>query len=168
MDPLWEVVGKTKEEKTNNITSVLKAIPIFSDLSPKELREVEKIIYHRHYKEGEFIFRQGHPGLGMYIIADGSVRIVDESGESGKNVIAILAKGDFFGDLALLDESPRTASVVTCEASEILGFFRPDFIDLLHRKPRIGTKILFQLARIIGERLKKTNQLLIEERKKRS
>jgi len=54
MDPLWEVVGKTKEEKTNNITSVLKAIPIFSDLSPKELREVEKIIYHRHYKEGEF------------------------------------------------------------------------------------------------------------------
>lgn len=168
MDPLWEPIKKREKEDTDDITSILKSIPIFSDLSGRELREVEKIIYHRYYGEGEFIFRQGHPGLGMYIIVNGSVRIVDESGESGKNIIAILTKGDFFGDLALLDESPRTASAVACEASEILGFFRPDFIDLLYRKPRMGIKILFQLARIIGERLKKTNQLLIEEREKRS
>ncbi|MBO8129927.1 MAG: cyclic nucleotide-binding domain-containing protein [Candidatus Marinimicrobia bacterium] len=166
METIWESILKTEKSNEEDSLSILKKIPLFNNLSNKELKEVEKIMYYRHFRENEHIFHQGDPGLGMYIIVKGMVKIIDEKAETGKNIIAILNKGDFFGELSLLAEEPRSASAISSEESAILGFFRPDFLDLLKRKPKLGNKILLNLANIIGERLKKTNQLLIEERKK--
>jgi CRP-like cAMP-binding protein len=71
--------------------------------------------------------------------------------------LATLRNGEFFGELALLDESPRSATAVAKEPSNIIGLFRPDLFELLERKPRVGNKFLFQLALIIGDRLKNCN-----------
>jgi len=62
--------------------------------------------------------------------------------------------------LALLDEAPRSASAIADDNCDILGFFRPDFLNLLYRRPELGIKILFALAKIIGERLRRTNEQL--------
>ncbi|MCK4448175.1 MAG: cyclic nucleotide-binding domain-containing protein, partial [Candidatus Marinimicrobia bacterium] len=70
--------------------------------------------------------------------------------------------GDFFGELSLLDEEVRSASAIAKDHSTLLGFLRPDLFSLLERNPELGNKILLNLARVIGARLRKTNELLAE------
>ena len=156
-----------KKKKEDDIFTILNQVPIFSDLTPKELAEVEKIVHQRRYKKNETIIQAGDPGLGMYIVVKGSVEIMEEDEKAGKRTLAKLSDGSFFGDMALLDEDPRSASATALADSDILGFFRPDFLDLIYRKPKLGIKVLLALARVIGERLRHTNELLtkIQEKK---
>lgn len=156
-----------KKKKEDNIYTILKKVPIFSDLTPKELTEVEKIVHRRRYKKNETIIHTGDPGLGMYIIVNGSVEIVEEDEKAGKRSLAKLSDGSFFGDMALLDEDPRSASAIALADSDIMGFFRPDFLDLIYRKPKLGIKVLLALARVIGERLRHTNELLVKIQEKK-
>ncbi len=165
-NPIWEVIEIRKGKDRDDIFKVMKNVPIFSELNEKEMEELEKIIHRRGYKKGEPIFRMGDPGLGMYIIIKGSVNIAEEKVDGEMTTIAVLEKGAFFGDLALLDEAPRSASAIANEDSDILGFFRPDLLDFLYRKPKMGIKILFGLARTIGERLRRTNLQLSELQEK--
>jgi len=158
--PLWDPISAKNKSEMSDIMQILAKMPIFSDLDSKELKEVEKIIYHRKYKKGEPIFRMGDPGLGMYIIINGAVEIVEEPENGTRTKLAELEKGAFFGDMALLDEKPRSASAIAMVDSDIIGFFRPDFLDLLYRKPRMGIKILWALSRVVGERLRKTDEQL--------
>ncbi len=161
-NPIWSNGIFMKKRKKENIFTILKQVPIFSDLSDRELVEIEKILHKRKYKEGEPVIRKGDPGLGMYIIVKGSVDIIDKEKKASQKTLASLHDGSFFGDMALLDESPRSASAVATIDSEIIGFFRPDFLDLIYRKPKLGIKILLALAKVLGERLRRTNELLIQ------
>jgi len=167
-NPIWGNGIFKKKKKEDDILTLLKQVPIFSDLSPKELAEVEKIVHRRSYKRNEPIIKTGDPGLGMYIIVKGSVEIATEEGKCEKSVLAQLSDGSFFGDLALLDESPRSASAIALEDCNVIGFFRPDFLDLLYRKPKLGIKVLFALAKTIGERLRRTDELLMKIQEKKS
>jgi len=165
-NPIWEMIKTRQKEHTESIHNILRRVPIFEDLSLREMMEVEKIIHRRKYATGEPVFRMGDPGLGMYIIVTGKVAIVEEAKDQAELQLAELQDGAFFGDLALLDESPRSASAIARSDCDIIGFFRPDFIDLLYRKPKTGIKILSALAKIVGERLRRTNVLLSELQKK--
>ena len=93
----------------------------------------------------------------MYVILDGSVAITDSD---SKTIFATLKSGDFFGELALLDEEPRSASAIAEEPSRLIGFFRTDLLTLMKRSPELGNKILLNLSRVLGERLRRTNQEL--------
>ncbi len=158
--PIWENIVFKKKSEMSDTMRVLAKVPIFSDLDEKELVEIEKIVYRRQYKKGEPIFRMGDPGLGMYIIVEGTVEILEELENEEQKHLADLGEGAFFGDLALLDEAPRSASAISKVDCDIIGFFRPDLVDLLYRKPQQGIKILWALARVIGERLRRTNEQL--------
>ena len=166
-NPIWGDGIFKKKKKEDDIFTLLKKVPIFSDLTPKELAEVEKIVHQRRYKKSETIIHDGDPGLGMYIIVSGSVEIVEEDETAGKKTLAKLSDGSFFGDMALLDEEPRSASAIALVDSDIMGFFRPDFLDLIYRKPKLGIKVLLALARVIGERLRHTNELLAKIKAKK-
>lgn len=167
-NPIWGNSLFKKKKKENDILNLLKQVPIFSDLNPKELAEVEKIVHKRAYTKKEPIIKMGDPGLGMYIVVKGSVEIITEEGKSEESVLAHLTEGSFFGELALLDESPRSASAIALEECSVIGFFRPDFLDLLNRKPKLGIKVLFALAKTIGERLRRTDELLMQTQEKKS
>ena len=145
---------------------VLRQVPVFEDFEPKELSVIEKLVHHRTYKPNEYIFRRNAPGEGLYIILQGNVDIMTESETGEMNLVASFREGDFFGDLSLLDREPRSASAISKDHSELLGFFRPDLSGILKRKPDLGVKILFNVAKVIGERLRKTNELLIEAQAK--
>jgi CRP/FNR family transcriptional regulator, cyclic AMP receptor protein len=157
---LWHNFFRKRSEEDNTLETLLSKVPIFGQLSDRELRRVATIVHKREYSPEEFIFRQGDPGLGMYVVVDGEVEILlaDQDGEEKK--LAVLKAGDFFGELSLLDESPRSASAVARTQSNIIGFFRPDLVDLLNRSPKSGTKILFKLGEVIGTRLRITNEQL--------
>jgi CRP/FNR family cyclic AMP-dependent transcriptional regulator len=159
VNKLWENIFKFSQKKTDNIDNILLKIPIFQDIKHRELKKIKRILHQREYKKNETVFNKGDVGLGMYIIARGIVEIVSEP---GRQMLAELNDGDFFGELALLDESPRSATAVTKTPCEMLCFFKPELLDLVNRDPKLGGKILFKLAWTIGERLKRTNEQIKE------
>lgn len=158
---IWKNVFKraVKEAEDNNL-DMLKAIPILSDLTKNELREFERIIHQRYYRPNENIFWEGEPGVGMYIIQKGTVKIYKILPDMKDKELAILKSGDFFGELALLDELPRSASAVAMETCHILGLFRPELFDIFERNPKLGLKVITKLARMIGNRLRITSDKL--------
>lgn len=157
MNTLWENIFRNRKKKDGDSREILVGIPVFEDLSGRELSEIQRIMHRRQYRPGEVIFQQGTPGLGMYVIVSGEVDILCDP-ES--HTLAELKDGEFFGELALLDDSPRTATARAKTACTLLCLFQPDLLDLVERNPRLGVRILVRLARTIGARLRRTNEQL--------
>ena len=156
---IWGNVFR-QEATDRSIAAMIGRIPVFSTLSKTELRLIEKIVYLRNYQQDEVIFVEGEPGAGMYIIESGKVRIclgphVDEEHE-----IALLEHGDFFGELALIDDHPRSATAVATLPTRLVGFFRSDLISIINRTPRMGVKIQQNIMQILVRRLRITDQRL--------
>ena len=160
--PLWANVIKKQDENEHNITKILRNIPLFVKLSKRERKKLSRLVYERNYKPDEYLFREGNPGSGMFIIKNGSISI-ERTSKSGEIMhLAILSSGDFVGELALLDDSPRSASARCKMNTTIVAFFRQDFFNLIAREPSLGSKILKELAIMIGDRLKETNEALLK------
>jgi CRP-like cAMP-binding protein len=163
-DSFWTNIFARSTDEQKTIVEVLRKLPLFCDFKDGQLREFERIMHRRSFKAEETIFWEGEPGVGMYIIHEGRVGIYKRINDNEREQLAELKKGDFFGEVALLDESPRSATAVALEDTRILGLFRPDLVELAERKPRLGTLFFFQLARVLGERLRGMNQELQELR----
>lgn len=153
MKSLYENFFKNKES-SDPVLQVLGQVPIFENLTPKELKDLARLTHERFYKANEPVFKKLAPSEGMYVILKGIVEIKDPDSNT---TFATLGSGDFFGELALLDEEPRSAMAVATEASELVGFFRTDLLTLMKRGPELGNKILLNLSRVLGERLRRTN-----------
>jgi len=165
---LWENIFRNWKKDESEEALALKNVPVFEDLAPKEIGAMEKLVHKRTYKPDEFVFRKNAPGEGLYIILTGKVDIVTEDENGSQSIVASLKEGDFFGDLALLDEAPRSASAIAKDHSTLLGFFRPDLNALIKRNPQLSVKIILNLASVIGERLRNTNELLAKVTKSNS
>jgi CRP-like cAMP-binding protein len=157
MDILWSNIFRKNNAGQNGMLDILKSVPIFRDLNDRELRKIERLIYVRSFKKDETIFRQGEPGLGMYIVESGRVLILLAP---HAEPLAELSEGEFFGELSLLDEAPRSASAVAVEETKLLCFFHPELMDLLNVDPKLGLKLVIGLARTIGERTKKAAEYI--------
>ncbi len=141
---------------------VLRNIPLFDDLSRRDIATLQRLLHRREYVAGESIFTQGEPGLGMYIIAKGVVSIQSEP--SGRELVE-LNDGDFFGEIALLNEVIRSATARAKSDCMLLSLFQPDLMGLLERNPRLGVKILLSLSRLVGIRLVEVSDELETMRK---
>ncbi len=157
---IWKNIFSERIVREGSTEEVLSKVPAFGSLTTRELKEVAVIVHKRQYRAGEPVFYQGDPGLGMYIIQEGEVSISLAGKESVDEELAVLTDGDFFGEIALLDESPRSANAVCKSDCTLIGFFRPDLFELIEKKPRLGTKIVLKLAEIVAQRLRKTDKEL--------
>ena len=148
MQSLWKsLLGGGASSSEDDLVG---RIPLFEDLTGRELGAVQRLLHRRDYVAGESIFVQGEPGLGMYIIVRGAVSIQSEP--SGRELVE-LGNGDFFGEIALLNEVIRTATARAKSDCTLLSLFQPDLLSLLDRNPRLGVKVLLALARLVGLRL---------------
>ena len=159
-DAVWKNFFSQKGIREGSIEEVLSKVPAFANLSPRELKEVAAIVHKREYRTGEPVFYQGDPGLGMYIVQDGEVSITIMGKDGNERELAMLNDGDFFGELALLDESPRSANAVCKSDCMLIGFFRPDLFELIEKKNTLGIKIVLKLAEIVAQRLRQTDKEL--------
>ena len=132
---------------------------------------MEKIVNIRHYRPGESIFRQGEVGVGMYVVVSGSVNIYVEevqaaTGEPKTTHVTQLKTADFFGELALVEnEGRRSASATAHEEAIMIGFFKPDLMEIIDRSPTAGVKILMRLGEVLGARLRQTTSRITEIKK---
>ncbi len=158
MESFWRNLFRRKASSEVPL-DLLREIPVFAELSPRELAAITRILYRRQYAEGEVIFHQGDPGGGMYIVVEGTVTITYEP--TGR-CLATLKPGDSFGEISLLNETPRSATAEAAVPCTVYGFFRPELLGLLERDPRLGVKVLLPLAQIAGRRLINTDALCAE------
>lgn len=160
MSKFWDrFLGRGKDDTEKTLIEMLHTIPVFEDLSKRELAAIERILHEREYKPNETIFRENEPGMGMYIIESGKVTILIESSNL---ILSELEDGDFFGEVSLLDDSPRSATAVAKEQSKLFGFFQPDLFGLVGRNHQLGMKIILRLARLVSKRLRRANQQSLE------
>jgi CRP/FNR family transcriptional regulator, cyclic AMP receptor protein len=124
----------------------LKKVALFSSLSDDELEQVASCLQVERVPRNTMIVQQGDPGDSMYVILMGRIKVGLFS-EGGREVIlAHLEPGDFFGEMAIVAEQPRSASVVAVEDSSLLKLTRADFVRQVHRNPDIALNMMKLLA----------------------
>ena len=131
-------------------------VPLFQSLSPEDSERLSVSVVSQLLKKGEVLFRKGGEGNALYIIKEGSIKISLPSRDGSEVILAIFSKGDFLGEMALLDGMPRSADAVALEPSEVLVLNRSDFLALLKDNEKAMKSILCSLSL----RLRKTDQLL--------
>ncbi|MDP2810782.1 MAG: cyclic nucleotide-binding domain-containing protein [Rhodocyclaceae bacterium] len=147
------MVNLFRPRKTTPRLERLRNLSLFVNLTPAELQIVDGLLHERDYLAGEVIFDEGEEGQAIYIVAAGDVLICRQGqGEAGR--VAQLGPGTFFGELALLDNSPRSAQARAATACQLIVFFRDDFVGLLDTHARIASKISRELARHLGARMR--------------
>jgi uncharacterized membrane protein len=139
-------------------SELLHSIPMFEGLSDEDLGHLASNLAERQLKAGEMIFNQGDTGSSMYIVAVGHVNI-HLPGEASRRVsLKDIARGEYFGELALFDDKPRSASALATTDATLLELSREMLSDYLERRPRAAMAIL----RTMAERLRETNAMLSE------
>jgi len=134
----------------------LAEVPLFTGLSEPELVVVGERVRQRRYRQGDTIFYRDDPGVALYIILDGRVKIHNETPDGGDMIIAVLTTGDFFGELAVIDGDERSACATSLEPTELLMLTKEDLHDIIQRNPKIGLNLLVTLA----GRLRRTTEAL--------
>ena len=159
----WKNIFTNWGKKESETVTIIKKIPIFTNLNYRELEEVSKLLHDRVYKPDEYIFKRHAPGEGMFIIHSGEVNIIVGEATGNTHVLAELSNGDFFGEMALMEDEVRSAAALAKDHTKLLGFFRPDLQTLIEINPSLGNKILQNLSEVVCTRLRKTNELLMEK-----
>ena len=159
-DGIWGNIFRLGHNQS--LAEILQNIPIFHELTPKELKILERVVHTRTYQPAETVFVEDEPGAGMYVIRSGRIDIVLKHETQNPMILAELEPGDFFGEMALLGDSARSATAVAREQSELIGFFHPDLLEIINLHPVMGSKVTFGLARTLSERLRYTNTQLRE------
>lgn len=129
--------------------TALQNVPFFKNLDSEDASELANRLVPRRFGAGQVIFHLGDPGGLLYILSRGKVKISYTTPEGQEVVLAILGPGDFFGELALLDDSPRSATAESLEPTETLTLHRDDFIHYITENPAFALHVLQTLAQHI-------------------
>ncbi len=127
-------------------TTFLKKIPLFAELHEAELQIVARELSWVQFKKGDAIFYEGDPGLTLYIVESGNVRIYVHCADGQETSVSVCTSGDIFGELAVIDGLPRSASAIAMEDSVVLGLNREQFRDYTRRFPQLALNFLKTLS----------------------
>lgn len=137
----------TPHDSSLSTADRLRRVPLFAQLDEEELIRIATAAREKSYPKNSVILFEDDPGDALYIVLQGQVKVV-LIGEDGREVIlSILGDGDFFGEMALIDEQPRSAHVIAMEESNLLVLHRDDFHRTLQDTPRIALGLLRALSR---------------------
>jgi len=138
-------------------TQFLRESPLFRDLNEAERAQVLIIGQVRGYAGEEVIFREGDPGDGLYIVMAGEIRISKHTG-AGEEALAILSSNAFFGEMALVDDSPRAADAIANGPARTFFIPLKELRTLIETNHGIALKVLYALCEVLTQRLRETNE----------
>jgi CRP/FNR family transcriptional regulator len=135
-------------------TDLLGRVPLFSELSARELEEVARVAVPRSYPKGVRIFHEGDMSDACYVVREGDLRVTREHSDGRAIALATLGRGDIFGELAMLDGGSRSASVETLTDAELLALPATDVRRVIAAHGDLAAKLIIALTR----RLRETNE----------
>ncbi len=138
----------------------LAKVPFFDGLTADALAMIAQVTTEETHPYGTLIFKYGDPGDKLYIILEGKVRISREVGGMGEEALAVLGAGEVFGEMSLLDETPRSADAKAHERCRLLVITKDAFDDLLFLHKDLAYEVLWSCVRMLAARLRETNDKL--------
>lgn len=141
----------------SDVYEALGKIHLFRGLTEEGLSLVAAIAREESFKVGAVIFREGEVGDKLYMILDGKVRISRDVAGMGEEALAVLGPGDAFGEMSLIDDSPRSADARVHEKCRLLVLTKEAMEDLLFLHKELAYEILWNFVRTLSSRLRETN-----------
>lgn len=138
---------------------VLRSSKLFSGMLAAELQALEQTAQLKAYKAGRTIFQEGDPGDGVYIVVEGRVQITSLVGQDKRSVLTTFGPGDFFGEMAVLDEQPRSATVTAEVDTQVYFINREDMLKILARSPSLAVSLMKEFS----TRMREFNHLYTQE-----
>ena len=138
--------------------SLLKKVALFEGLTQGQLAKVASIAKVQQYEGSSFIFREGDTGQEMYVIVEGRVRISKNVPGIGEEALAILEKGQYFGEMAVIDDSPRSADAIAHTPCTLWTIERSKLDQLMFTDNDLAYVLLWTFVRTLSERLRDTSE----------
>jgi CRP/FNR family transcriptional regulator, cyclic AMP receptor protein len=141
-------------------TEQLRRVELFASLKQRALERIASIAHEETHARETSIFQHGDVGDKVYLILEGKVRIVRQIPGLGEEALAVLGPGQVFGEMALLDESPRSADALCHDSCRLLAIAKEDLDDLLFQDKDLAYEVLWGTVHMLVERLRSTNDKL--------
>ncbi|MBN1434776.1 cyclic nucleotide-binding domain-containing protein [Candidatus Fermentibacterales bacterium] len=139
---------------------VLRGAYLFEELSPGELEQFVGSMNTESYAPNEMIIGEGQTGTDLYLILSGSVRVTKRATDEIEQVIGLLRRGEFFGEMALVDKKPRSASVYAHESTELALFSHDSIYRIFESNPEVAFRVMRKFAEVLSLRLRDTDDKL--------
>jgi len=149
-----------EEKNKSDALKILSRISIFSGLDRPVVEKIYRLCTERCFPKNQTIFREGEKGNAMMIILSGKARVTQMINSKQEEALVVLKEGEAFGEMALLEKLPRSATVIAQTDLLLIEITRKDFLDFVDRNPKSGNRILFNIARILSARLRETDTKL--------
>ena len=137
---------------------LLRKVSLFEGLTPAQLEKVAALLVEREVPAGEHLFREGDSGSEFFVVLSGKVRISKIVPGVGEEALAILEPGAYFGEMSLVDDTPRSADAVAHVSCRLGVFRRDDFDQLMFMDKEIAYSVLWTFVRTLSARLRETNE----------
>lgn len=141
--PAHRLVRSEQEERAERL---LGRIPLFSAVPPHRLRAIVQMARRQRFRAGDLVIREGELGSSLYVIRAGRMHVLRQTDDENAVVLATLGPGEFFGELALFDRQPRSATVVAAEDTETLSLGRVEILDIVRRYPEVALSLLTAMS----------------------
>ena len=149
-------------EPDGTIVDSLCSIPMFDALKTVELRTIARYMNCLEVSEGDVIFLEGEKGDYVCFVAEGTLEVTKTPPGGTRTVITTLSQGQSIGEMAVIEDAPRSADVVATTSARLVTLSRQDFDTILEQHPKIGINLLKNIARVLSRNLRKTSGQLAE------
>jgi CRP/FNR family cyclic AMP-dependent transcriptional regulator len=142
-------------------TAVLKAVPLFASFPEDQLRMLTTVVTRRSLPRSTTVMASGDPTDSLYIVLSGRLKVMMSDAEGKEVILSILTTGEFFGEMGLIDDAPRSASVVSIEACELLSIAKRDFKKCLAENFEMAQAVMRGLVRRLRDADRKIGSLAL-------
>jgi len=146
----------------------LRNIPLFSAVRDEDLEAIAQLLIERRFPKHKTIVEEGLPGDYMYIIREGRVQVSKLSDDGREKILEFLEAGDFFGEMSLLDNAPRSASCRALVESRVLALSRADFLNVMRKSPDLAMAVVQELTRRLRQIDEQASSLSFQRVKERT
>lgn len=146
------IFRKEEDERLQSRIRALRRSPVFGDMPKRHLAAVAEAMHERSYRRDEYVYYEGDPGLGLYLICEGRIRLARRDDSDREVDITELGESDIFGALSVFEDLRRTETAQSKADTVLLGLFRPDLNAVSSRSPAAGASVYKVLARHIGRK----------------
>jgi len=158
----------SSEHRSKEALESLRNIDLFSSVKGEDLASVASLLIERRFPKHKTIVEEGLPGDYMYIIREGRVSVSKLSDDGREKILEFLEAGDFFGEMSLFDNSPRSASVRALVEVRVLALSRSDFLTVLRRSPDLAMAVIQELTRRLRQVDEQASSLSFQRVKERT